>query len=97
MLSLNTKPLSEAEFQAVHLAVVSFVVIAREVKQAVEDELGDLVFECQTVVFCLQCGGLDRDRDVAEVCFVFSAGEGEDVGCFIRVSKLLIEFLNALV
>src|SRR5690349_10081879 len=56
---LNTQLLSEPQLQTVHLAAVCFVVVAGEMKEAVQDELGNFRFKRQTVFFRLRRGGLN--------------------------------------
>ena len=87
--SLNTELLSQSEFQPVHFTIVGFMVVAGEVKQAVENQLSNLSVKRQPVFFRLRSGGLDGNGYIAQIRF-FTGWKGEDVGWFIDVTKLSV-------
>jgi hypothetical protein len=75
------------------------VVLAGEVKEAVEDEDSYFVAQGVAVGGGLADGGFERDGEVAgvfggEVCW---RGEAEDVGGFVFVSEALVELAEGRV
>ena len=59
MTWLNAQLLSQSQLESIHLTVISFMVVATKVKQAVKNELGNFSFKRQTVFFRLRRGGID--------------------------------------
>ena len=71
LVKLYSKPATKTEFEPIHLALISFVVITAKVQQTMENQLFNFI--CKTVagLFSLGCRAIDRDYDVAQVRFEF--------------------------
>ncbi len=57
---------AQTEFQAIHLAFVSFVVVAAQVQQSVQDQLRDLLVKIELIRRCLVFSLLNGDGNVAQ-------------------------------
>ena len=94
----DLEPFPQAQLQFIHLAVVCFVVVAAEVEQTVQNQLGHFFVELQPVFRRLSARSINRDCDVTEVRFVrVVSRERQHIGRFIDAAKLPVELANSLV
>ena len=58
---------AQSSLKPVHLAIVRFVIVAREMKRAVNHQMIDLAREGEGQLSCVPCSGLSRDDQIAEM------------------------------
>jgi hypothetical protein len=100
---------AQSSFTARHLACIRFVIEAREVKQAVEDQDSDFDGKGVALLGSLSARGRHADGEIADNFFApfslvpflvleeFSGGEREDVGGLVEAAELAVEAANRLI
>ena len=97
-LSINLQFPSQPQLQPVHLAVISIVIVTRKMQQTMKYQLRNFLLELQAILFSLRRGSVNRDRDIAELSFIWSTcRKREHVGGFVNVAKLPVQLANLLV
>jgi len=90
---------AQSPLKPVHLAIIRFVIVAREMKRAMNHQMINLAREGKSKLSRVPCSGLSRDDQIAEmlriglrfiIARVLVIGEGQDIGRRVDTAEIAV-------